>query len=71
MWFYGREIMKLSKCYSFTKFRVFSAAVIGIAFGLCGWAASTGIVLAQDFTVINPVKIVPQGIGGKFKSGQV
>ena len=67
MWFYGREIMKLSKCYSFTKFRVFSAAVIGVAFGLSGWAASTGIVLAQDYAVINPVMLVPQGIGENLK----
>ena len=59
--------MMFSKCYSSAKFRVFSAAIIGVVFGLSGWAASTGVVLAQEFAVINPVKLVPQGVGGNLK----
>lgn len=58
--------MMLSKCYSSTKFRVFSAAIIGVVFGLSGWVASTGVVLAQNFAAINPVKLVPQEVEGEL-----
>ena len=55
--------MMFSKCYSCAKVRVFGLAIIVVSFGLSGWVASTSIVLAQDVEVINPVMLVPQGIG--------
>lgn len=67
MCFCGRERMTFSKCYSIAKFRVFSAAIIGVVFGLSGWVVSTGVVMAQDFAVINPVMLIPQGSEGNLR----
>jgi len=52
--------MTFSKCYSIAKFRVFSAAIIGVVFGLSGWVASADIVQDEDVALVNPVKLVPQ-----------
>ena len=59
--------MMFSKCYSIAKFRVFSAVIIGVVFGLTGWVISTGIVLAQEIVSVNKVMVVPQGIGENLK----
>ena len=59
--------MTFSKCYSIVKFRVFSAVIIGVVFGLSGWTASADIVQDEDAALVNSVKLVPQGVGDELK----
>ena len=60
----------LSKCCSIAKIGAFSVTVIGVSLVLIGWAASTGIAQAEVEEVINPVKLVPQDVGGNLKAAK-